>query len=124
MLLELGEESFRRVRDKVAGVVRDHEPGSERGDVFLLAVEERNVIEVFHRDIAEHGVCPGVEVRRESPQEFQFYLLFQALVVGVVILVFRVLVADTPVLAGEREKVHVEVQPEAVLREDRVAPDA
>ena len=60
--IQLGEKASCRVRDKVSRVIRYNESRSESVHVFLGPVEERAVIEIPCRDIAEHEVCPGVQV--------------------------------------------------------------
>lgn len=123
LLFHLHEYSFVRVWYKISRVIRDDDTGPEGGDVLGCPVEERDVVEILRVHVAEHEVGAHVEVRCQSPEEFDLDLLLESLVGGAVLVVFPRLVADAPEFAGEGEEVHVGVEPEAVTREDAVVPD-
>ena len=124
LLLQLYVDSLVRVRDKISRVIRDDDSGSEGGDVLGCPVEEADVVEIFRVHVAEHEVGTHVEVGSQTPQEFEFDLLFQSFLFGFAVFMSAGVITDAPEFAGEGEEVHVGVEPETVTREDAIVPDS
>ena len=109
-LFETGINSTRSIIDNIPGIIHQNYTDTGTDILLILAVQHLDIREFFSARIVEIEARAEIEFRLELKQQIDFHLALQTFV-GSGRGIHAVIVPDSPIGTGEREKIGRIIKP-------------